>query len=240
MSDQEEIWKDIEGYEGKYQVSNMGRVKSFSLDKKDGKLLKPSPTTYGYLGVHLSLRNKERAHYIHRLIAQHFIPNPENKKTINHIDGNKQNNGIENLEWATNLENNLHCIENNMKPNHRSGRNYKGKIQVFDGSGNLIDELSGHADMVSKGYDAGSVCRYIRGERKHSKGFIFKLIPETLLDKRKDVVYEIFKTSKNFEIFEKTGICVSNIYKVKRLLKKNGIGNVDDYERYIGRDRDLV
>lgn len=105
-----EIWKDIKGYEGKYQVSNLGNVKSLErFDKYNRyvkeKILIPRKHTGGYLRVGLSRKD----FYIHRLVAEAFIPNLKNKKYINHIDGDKTNNNINNLEWCTANENMQHA-----------------------------------------------------------------------------------------------------------------------------------
>lgn len=94
-----EIWKDIKGYEGLYKVSNTGKV--FSC--KSNKIL--STNGQGYLQVQLRKDNASKAKRIHRLVAEAFIPNPENKPQINHIDHNPQNNNVENLEWVTSYEN---------------------------------------------------------------------------------------------------------------------------------------
>ena len=99
-----EIWKDIKGYEGYYQISNLGRVKSL----RSNKLLKPA-LDRGYSYVVLCVKMKSKKYKIHRLIAIHFIPNYHNKPHINHIDGNKRNNDISNLEWCTNDENRKHA-----------------------------------------------------------------------------------------------------------------------------------
>lgn len=109
-----EIWKDIEGQEGIYQVSNLGRIKSLPriLTKKNPhreylskeKILSPGLTSEGYLLVVIS--NKSMT--IHRLVAKAFVSNPENKKTVNHINGIKTDNRDVNLEWCTHRENNLH------------------------------------------------------------------------------------------------------------------------------------
>lgn len=111
-----EIWKDISGYEGLYQVSNMGRVRS--VDKyvqnhskfnfKKGQLKKLRPKDNKYLIVDLYKSNKPKTCYVHRLVAFAFIDNPLNKETVNHIDGNVQNNCVDNLEWATPSEQNYH------------------------------------------------------------------------------------------------------------------------------------
>lgn len=108
-----EEWRDIKGYEGKYQISNMGRVKSLHYHRGNNeRVLKPRyplppQNEYGY--VVLSKNNKIQHFYVHRLVAEYFVPNPEDKPYVNHKDGNKRNNNVENLEWVTPLENNLHA-----------------------------------------------------------------------------------------------------------------------------------
>ena len=97
-----EFWKDIKGFEGMYQVSNYGNVRSLNYRrKKIIKNLKPSYTGTGY-GV-VALGNKR--FYVHRLVASEFLENPENKREVNHIDCNKENNRVDNLEWCTQTEN---------------------------------------------------------------------------------------------------------------------------------------
>ena len=94
-----EVWKDIEGYEGLYQISNLGRVKNI----KTNHILSKNLQNNGYLMAHL-YKNGRKAVLIHRLVAKAFIPNPENKPTVNHKDHNRQNNVSSNLEWATMAE----------------------------------------------------------------------------------------------------------------------------------------
>lgn len=96
-----EIWKDIAGYENEYQVSNLGRVRSL----KSSIILKPQVATNGYLIACLWKDNIQKKYCIHRLVAIAFIPKPENLSDVNHLDENKENNAVSNLEWCTHLYN---------------------------------------------------------------------------------------------------------------------------------------
>lgn len=118
-----EIWKLIKGYEGLYEVSNLGRIKALEKRVDKGKchrawkehFLKYGIDNNGYFRTNLSKNGKNKTVKVHRIVAQTFIENPYNKKTVNHIDGNKQNNNITNLEWATQNENMKHACENKLK-----------------------------------------------------------------------------------------------------------------------------
>ena len=100
-----EIWKSIKGWE-KYQVSNFGRVKCLNYHgQKVEHLMKPQLNQYGYLKVHLSQNGISKNFFVHRLVAQEFIPNPNNLATVNHKDENRTNNYVENLEWLSNADN---------------------------------------------------------------------------------------------------------------------------------------
>jgi len=115
-----EIWKDIKGYEGKYQVSNLGKVTSLSRKKWQGDAFYVSKTIIlkpgfsgGYYTVRLfkKLKQYNNSHLIHRLVALHFIPNPNNKRCVNHKNGIKNDNRVENLEWVTHKENTKHAVK---------------------------------------------------------------------------------------------------------------------------------
>ena len=106
IEEKEEIWKDIPGYEGLYQVSNTGKVKSLNYMKtRKEKILKPRKEGKGYLKITLSKEGEKKDFKIHRLVASVFIPNPNNLPQINHIDECKTNNNVENLEWCDNRYN---------------------------------------------------------------------------------------------------------------------------------------
>jgi len=131
-----EIWKTIDGYEN-YQVGDLGNVKSLNYNNtgREG-VLKPAKNHKGYFRVGIMLDNKLGTRSIHRLVALAFIPNPENKPQVNHINCIKTDNRVENLEWCTSKENTIHAIENN-KFHFNAGWN-KGNINNHKYSGENI------------------------------------------------------------------------------------------------------
>ena len=124
-----EIWKDVQGYEGLYQVSNLGRVKSLGrfIDRlvsgrywQEERILKPNKTKYGYLMVELRKNKKPKSFLVHRLVAMTFISNPENKPEVDHINADKTNNNVNNLRWVTAKEN----VRNPLNMVHLIGKNH--------------------------------------------------------------------------------------------------------------------
>lgn len=113
---QTETWKSITGYEGIYEVSDTGKVKSIYYKRTKKEIILTPCIIQGYsLYKLVSLDGKRKWHRANRLVAIQFIPNPENKLTVNHKDGNKLNNTIDNLEWATPLENTTHAIKTGLR-----------------------------------------------------------------------------------------------------------------------------
>lgn len=127
-----EEWKDIEGYEGFYQISNLGRVKSLGgwcgTSKRKEKIRSTSLTFDGYVKARLIHQGKDKTMRVHRLVAEAFIPNPENKDTVNHMDGNKQNNTVSNLEWVDRTEQMLHAYDLGLKTSRVGSHNSNAKL----------------------------------------------------------------------------------------------------------------
>lgn len=141
MKTETEEWRDIKGYEGYYQVSNMGRVKSLERKIKrsrcgdatiKSKILKLWDTKDYYPYAHLCVCNKRKLIKIHRVIAETFIPNPENKPCINHINGKKNDNRVENLEWCTYSENNFHAFRMGLNNNAKGEMSVNSKLKDDD------------------------------------------------------------------------------------------------------------
>lgn len=130
-----EIWKDIIGYEGLYQISNLGNIKALEKSVWNGQgyihfpeiIRKPNPDKDGYLNITLSNCGKVKTYKIHRLVAEMFIPNLKNKPQVNHKDGNKTNNCVDNLEWCTNQENQQHAYRTGLKNQKRRKQRYVWK-----------------------------------------------------------------------------------------------------------------
>jgi hypothetical protein len=128
-----EQWKDIKGFEGMYQVSNLARIKSVERLRSNGSGMQLQPEKIkdiqthmnGYKYVNLSKDNKNYTHRIHRLVAEAFIPNTENKPDVNHMDTDKGNNLPHNLEWATKKENTKHLIKNGLGANQYGKYRFK-------------------------------------------------------------------------------------------------------------------
>jgi hypothetical protein len=173
----EEIWKDIAGYEGLYQVSNLGRVRSLGRDivrrtrygtmapyHINGKVLKPLHSQGDYCYVHLFDKDGTSInHKVHRLVAKAFVPNPDNLNEVNHIDEDKDNNRADNLEWVTHIAN---C--NYGTRNDRSKVKRSKPVQQIDVDGNIVAEYP----SISDAWRATGIHRYqIRGCINNQKDY---------------------------------------------------------------------
>lgn len=132
-----EIWKPVKGYEGLYEVSNYGKIKSLrrwsgSCYKKETELSTKRLSKDGYVRIALSKDNKKHETKMHRIVAEHFIENLNNKQTVNHIDGNKLNNRVDNLEWADRHEQLVHAYSLGLKKSIRGTDNNQSKLTKED------------------------------------------------------------------------------------------------------------
>lgn len=154
-----EIWKDIEGYEGLYQVSNLGRV------MRNKKLLNVV-CVRGYMTVNLSKNNRVIKKKVHRLVAEAFIQNTENKPVVNHIDEDKTNNKVDNLEWATIQENNTHGsrVQKTSKP--------VKVIDIANGEYNIYCSQSQCGREL--GLHASNINMALKGNLTHVGGYVFE------------------------------------------------------------------
>ena len=168
----EEIWKDIEGYEGKYMVSNFGRVKSLK-DRYGNyreKIFKPCNDGHGYYFVLLCSNGKPKPFKIHRLVAQTYIPNPDNLDQVNHKDENKQNNCVNNLEWCTCKYNNCYGSRN-----ERMSKSRSKKVACYK-DGKIIKIYNAIKDVEKDGFYHSNVCRCCKGQYKSSGGYTWRYI----------------------------------------------------------------
>lgn len=163
-----EVWKDVPGYEGKYQVSNLGNVKSMSWHlKKEERLLKQCCDRRGYPMCYLFKDGRRKTFSVHRLVAVAFIPNLDCKPQVNHINGNKVDNRAENLEWCTNMENQSHAVDTNLKSSV--------KILQFDRNGNLVKEWPSMAKAAKAvGVTRESIFACCNGTSRSCKNYIWR------------------------------------------------------------------
>lgn len=173
-----EIWKPVVGYEGLYEVSNLGRVRSLDRYAKQpkgglrlikGRILNQYINRCGYLFVSLSKNGKVKKITIHRLVAQAFIPNPDNLPEVNHKDECKTNNRADNLEYCTRKYNLYYGTGNSRRADKQS----KPVLQ-FDLQGNFIKEWSSLIEAGRNGFGQGNISLCCQGKQKFHKGFIWK------------------------------------------------------------------
>lgn len=172
----QEIWKDIKGYEDLYQVSNLGRVKN----KKTNNIRKTYISKIGYYAINLYKKDNRKTTFLHRLIAEAFIPNPNNLPCVNHKDENKLNNNLDNLEWCSYSYNNTYGIgqENRKKALSKSLTNNPNRstpVNQYDLSGNLIKSYPSISEAYrATGINLVLIHRVIKGKQKQTKGYVWR------------------------------------------------------------------
>lgn len=176
----EEIWRDIDGYEGRYQVSGQGRVKSLARkvhhwrgERTVGeRILRPSWDKDGYLLVNLHVGGKQKSHKVHRLVCTAFVPNPEGKPQVNHISEVKTDNRACNLEWATTKEN-----INFGTRNERMAKTQSKPVAQYTLDGKLVQIWQSTQEAKRQGgFGQSHICDVANRKRKTHKGFVWKYI----------------------------------------------------------------
>ena len=192
-----EVWKDVKGYEGLYKVSNTGKVMGKNkeiVQKKNSK---------GYLYCQLWKNNFPKTKRIHRLVAEAFILNPENKEEVNHKDANKVNNFVENLEWVTRQENMEHAKKNKLLKKHIWSEKEKFIYSMKKGS--YIYQLDMHGNIVNVWQSANiageflgissshiSECCRKNGKRKSANGFKWRRVDTITREQIVQMMYNFF------------------------------------------------
>lgn len=181
-----ELWLQVKGYEGLYQVSNTGKIRSVDrwIDRSDtktkvfyvGQIIKETFDKRGYKNVYLSINSNAKRFRVHRLVAIAFLDNPENKSQVNHKDGDKQNNHVDNLEWSTDEENRNHAIEHGLHVKNEFGDksfSFTGSVLAYK-DGVLVATMNGNLEMKQCGFDYRLVSAVLKGKRKSHNGCTFK------------------------------------------------------------------
>lgn len=178
-----ETWKEIPFSNGEYLISTTGKVKT----AKTGRVLAPAVDARGYERVCLFKYDRRRRYRVHRLVAITFIPNIHGKPQVNHKDGNKRNNRVENLEWVTNDENMHHSRENGLHEGHNlfceSRKKRVVAINIYSGERTVFDSIL----SAKKAIGTSHVQEVLKGIRHQAKGYTFRyeeVMPNAIIDNR--------------------------------------------------------
>lgn len=235
-----EIWKDIKGYEGLYQVSNLGRVKALEKKCINGrvnkeKVLKSNEDNMGYKYIGLT-KNLIRKYYkVHRLVALTFIPNPNNYPCVNHKDENKVNNIVDNLEWCTHRYN-----ANYGTSKERSIEKQMKKVFQYNKNGELIKIFSSTKAVIEDGFKQSSVSQCCNGKILTHKNYIWsyeELDKNYFKDFHKSkcymkTVYQYDNNLRLIKVWKSTRECEEDGFKQANV-SKCCRGNKKQYKGYI-------
>lgn len=237
-----EIWKDIPGYEGRYLVSNYGNVKSTNFLGHSGeKQLRITQHHTGYMVVSLG-KYPKKTFLVHRLVAEAFITNTDKKRCVNHIDGNKTNNCVENLEWVTSKENVQHAIINGLKDPHNVAKLYGAEhysskpVYQFDKNGNFIKKWECRSD-VGRAYNKSKKPMRVPVDEpgRTLYGYVW-LSSNDKFDYWKHKPHKKQKNKKQIEQFDQNGTLIKTWKNIDEITKntsfsRNGILGCCNHDR---------
>ena len=177
-----EIFKDIPGFEGYYQVSNLGRVKTLGNGNSTNpfssieKVMKTKLNKSGYIHIKLRKDNKNIYTSVHRLVAMTFLENKENKSQVNHKDGNKTNNIVDNLEWVTSQENIIHSVKNGLQPIFKGIDSKCSKqVEQYDLNDNLIKVWGSLREITREtGFNRTGILGCCKERKRYKTAYGFK------------------------------------------------------------------
>ena len=176
-----ENWKEIKGYEGKYEVSNKGKIRSLNYRNQKGliKEMTPSLSNVGYLMFPLPFNKKQKSVCVHRIVAETFLELPIDfdvvRYTVNHIDGDKLNNNVCNLEWMTYSENNKHSYQtlgktSGMKGNKFEKSKLSKKVTAYSDDMSFVKTYNSTTEAFSKdGYTSSGISQAVKNKNKYKK-----------------------------------------------------------------------
>lgn len=170
-----ERWKDIIGYEGLYQVSNLGRVRSLGNKTHPGiHLMKLIISKFGYVVIKLCKDGKEKLLKVHRLVAKAFIPNPLNLPHINHINEDKTDNRVSNLEWCDSKYNNIYGTRLKRVVEANTNGKLSKQVMQYTMDGEFVREWPSTKECGRNGFNQSAVAACCRGVKPHYKGYLWK------------------------------------------------------------------
>lgn len=177
-----EIWKDVLEYEGLYHISNLGRIRSLNYNNTTQIKIRKLDVRGMYLAICLCRHNIKTKYSVHRLVAINFIENPQNKPEVNHIDGNKMNNHVDNLEWVTTSENRHHAFNTGLQKSAKywTGRfgkdhNLSKEVNQYDKNGVFVNKFYSTCEAKRlTGINQSNISACVLHKRKSAGGFIWQ------------------------------------------------------------------